>query len=526
MKRKDGVPWAVTWDANRRDTFMANRQLVRLTNFTRRLLRATYHEQKKLKRLEKLRARFQWRKERAEIRTAIKQSRAEKRKPALRARSRNNMNRVVFPTCEWRMYNTYAQKYMGQWEYGDKGAMVDYHPILKLDPPRNWTYAQRTRANSLSASVSLDLGPANRINLPACKLGLIGLKAYPMTLDITKPLTFNNIEADNVLMKAQAKVYDAAMHMNEYVYEWRQVLMLLKDPYRTALKFARRIDKWVSRDSWIYLPSRTARKLTNGSVLISKRPTGAMLMSMRTRRVIDPVGVSKEVLDAACNRWLQYRYGIRPLVQDINTIMGMLVDSVPPPLLRKESARSWVTKTSVTSEYSYAMTPLSFKFKVTKKSGVVYSAKQWYTQDDDATPMSYKTGMHPSQFVRAMWNWIPYSFVADWIVNVDAWLAAITDVPWIKLAANVVTAKEFEHVSSRLISVTYFASPYNRCKIDGDPIGTAYSERMYRQVDRPRITSAMSPSVSRAWQSVKNAATALALIHQLKPNERGQYHAH
>lgn len=520
MKRKNTVPWAVTWDVNRRDVFMANRQLIKLTNLTRRLLRQTFKAKQKLRRLDKIRARFEWRKERAEIRKAIRALRAAKRKPGLRARSRDDMTRITFPECTWSMYGTTVKKYMGQWSAGDRGAMVDYHPILKLDPPRNWTYAQRSRANSLSASVSLDLGIANRISLPACKLGLIGLKAYPMTIDVTRPLVFNNIEADNVLMKAQAKVYDAALHMNEYVYEWRQVLGLLKDPYRTALKFHKILEKWTSRDSWLYLPQRAARRLHDGGLLISQRPTGAVLMSMRTRRVVSPVGVSKQALEAACNRWLQYRYGVMPLVYDITTVMGMLADSVPPPILKKESARSWVSKTKTTSEYSYLMTPLTFKFKVTRTTGTVYSAKQWFTQDDSAVPMSFKTGMHPSQFIRSMWNWIPYSFVADWVINMDTWLAAITDVPWVKLGANVVTGKEFEHVSSRLISVQYYASPYNQCKITGDAIGNAYSERMYRQIDRPRITAANHPSVSRAWQSVKNVATGLALIHQRIPRKR------
>ena len=519
-KRK--TPWAVTWDSVRRERFMAGREAIRLSRSTRKMFRAVARAKKALLRIERLRRRFLARLAQKLERARIRELRRKARKPSLRIRTKWGVDTKVLPYSSWWLNGTEYKRIVSTVYLGTNQAMVDYHPIERLNPPRNTTYAQKYRCNSLKASLHLTL-PTGPITLKECEFAAIGLVDNPIVQTTSTPLAFDQAEADRALLKAQAKVYDAMLHMNEYVVEYAQVLRLLRDPYRTALSFHKVLERWTRKNAWVYLPERTAknklysgnpfktRTLSNGDRLTSKVPQGAVLMSMRTKEVVSPDAVSKEVLSAACNRWLQYRYGIAPLVSDITTVMGMLVDNVPPPILKSKSARSWISRSSVTTEYSKRIPPFTFNFKVIRKKGFSYSAKQWFTQDDDRVPCSYKMGLHPSQFIKALWNATPWSFVADWVVHIDDWLTGITDVPWIKLGPNVVTAKEFEVVTSICTSVNYYADTTKRFTMNRSVLAKASMERMHRRCDQPRVTK---PTVNRAWRSFKNKATAFALLHQ------------
>lgn len=346
-----------------------------------------------------------------------------------------------------------------------------------------------------------------KIVLPKCKYGGLGLLKFPLGLDLSKSLTMDQAEVNKALIKVQAKIYAADIQMNEYLFEWRQVFKLLVNPYRTLLRMHTLLERWTRRNAWIWIPDRSLRRFGKGT-LVSKTPLGGMLMSMRTKEFVSPVGVSKRIYTEACNRWLQYRYGIVPLAMDITTVMG---DWASPKLRfprKSESARNWVYRTVQTADYTYKVTPAIFKFKVTQQTGLYYSVKQWYDMLEEP-PMSYKLGVHPSQWVKAIWNGLPWSFVADWVVNIDDYLAATTDVPWIKLGANVCTMKQFESVRSRCVGISYYASPSYPFVMDGDAIASAYAEKMYRNIDFPR---AYEPVMSKAWQTVKNAITALTLL--------------
>lgn len=528
MKQQRKIPWAVTWDSVRRERFMAGQEAIKLSRSTRKMLRSVYKAKRAFARIEELRRRHEQRLIQLRERLRIRELRKRNRIPSRRVRTRWEVNTISLPNSEWWSNGTLFKRIVSTVYLGTNQAMVDYHPIERLSPPRNTTSAQKYRCNSLKASLSLSL-PTGPITLKECEFAAIGLVDNPIVQTTSTPLVFDKTEAKDVLLKAQAKVYDATLHMNEYVVEYAQVLRLLRDPYRTALSFHKVLERWTRRNAWVYLPERTAkgklfngsplktRTLSNGDKLTSKVPQGAVLMSMRTKETISPDAVSKQVLSAACNRWLQYRYGIMPLVSDITTVMGMLVDNVPPPILKSKSARNWVARSKVTTEYSKRIPPFVFNFKITRVKGHSYSAKQWFTQDDDRVPSSYKMGLHPSQAAKILWNSIPWSFVVDWVVNIDNWLTGITDVPWIKLGPNVVTAKEFEVVTSVCTSVNYYADPTKRFTMSRSVLAKASMERMNRKCDQPRVTT---PTVNRAWRSFKNKATAFALLHQTLLNRR------
>lgn len=262
----------------------------------------------------------------------------------------------------------------------------------------------------------------------------------------------------------------------------------------------------------MWVPSRSYRKLANGDVLVNKLPLGGVLMSMRTKRLLDPVKASKQVVDAACNRWLQYRYGIAPLALDITTVMDLWLNPQLPQEDFKRSARHWVSKTKTVSFSTLRWGPLMFYFKRTRETGLYYSAVQ-HAKLVGSAPLAYKLGLDPSQWLRVIWNTIPYSFVADWLVDVDKWLTSRIDVPWITPLSNSVTAKRFDKVTSVCYKVA--ETSYGRLgKLSTQPVAVSLYEAINRHIDLPKPAS---PPISRKWSTLKNEATALALALNLFP---------
>lgn len=507
--REKGPKWPDKFTI-RGDTVMQSRS-------TRRMKRLAYKLSKTLRRIKKLLARQAAIAANLETRRSVKRLKAAKRLPQQRVRSMDLFTDEKVPDPVTYYRNAVGGlTSIGLWPlsrtatWGIRRAIVDVKPILLLDPPHSPVTIGSVRVNSLKAAI--DLVPAIKSRpihrQPMSKWPWKGLQNHGILTTLPQPISFDMSNANKALQGAIAKVYEADLNSNEYIVEWRQVIGLLRDPLKTVKVFHKVLERWTRRDAWIWVPQRRYRKFGKGT-LVSRAPTGGVLMSMRTKRELDPSTVSKTVLNAACNRWLQYRYGIVPLMSDLTTVYGLWLEPIQPPRLKSKSARYWVQKSVKThSTYSLRQGPFDCTFKRVKTTGEFYAAKVWYNKQEDKVPTSYKYGMHPSQFVNVLWNATPYSFCADWVINHDEWMTSQRHVPWIQLQGNVVTRKVFE--SFRTICVSAQDINYGeRGVITGTPLATIHLESINRKVDLPRT---MEPFLSTAWTSVKNAMTAATLV--------------
>lgn len=242
-------------------------------------------------------------------------------------------------------------------------------------------------------------------------------------------------------------------------------------------------------------------------------PTGGVLMSMRTKRTLSPTEVSDQMLTAAANRWLQYRYGIAPAVLDITTAISWYQGNLEKPWKRNDSARHTVSKSEKHTDYVTNTQTFSRTFHVSEKKGETYSAKMWYNIKYEP-PLYYKLGVHPSQWLNVLWNALPYSFVADWFVNLDDWLTASRNPPWIEFGPNVVTYKVYQKIVARCIKVEprYYPGPTYKLEVlPGLPTAVAVRESIRRELDLPRPTDLWADN---RWTSLKNILTGLALIYE------------
>lgn len=116
-------------------------------------------------------------------------------------------------------------------------------------------------------------------------------------------------------------------------------------------------------------------------------------------------------LDNASGRWLELRYGWRPLIKDIYSLADTIAKSQEPRKVRIRLSES------------------SPEFKPKSNSGL-YTAEgsgrkgvQLIAYIDEILPtLGDRMGLHDPASV--MWELLPFSFVADWLYPVGNWLEA------------------------------------------------------------------------------------------------------
>lgn len=120
------------------------------------------------------------------------------------------------------------------------------------------------------------------------------------------------------------------------------------------------------------------------------------------------------------DEWLNYRYGIMPLVYSYRDILKTINRG------QEITARS--VRTIYPTTTGSAMPPASSTYKVRDAFGSVIvrgTAYQFFRSDEVARFSGY--GINP--FVTA-WELIPYSFVFDWFMDVGTYVTAVTSQVW------------------------------------------------------------------------------------------------
>lgn len=167
-------------------------------------------------------------------------------------------------------------------------------------------------------------------------------------------------------------------------------------------------------------------------------------------------------MDFMSREWLRYRYGITPLLHDIDDICKLANTPLLSPRLtaRGKAEVDHPPVNEVASEVIphgdtswVGGSTRSTKLKATARAGVLYE-HEMSLQD--------RYGYSLEQLTSTAWELVPYSFVVDWLVNVNDWIAAITPKVGVKVLAEwTTTIVEFHGAA------TAYANP--------GPAGTYYS---------------------------------------------------
>lgn len=231
-------------------------------------------------------------------------------------------------------------------------------------------------------------------------------------------------------------------------------------------------------------------------------------------------GYSKAALEALSSSWLSFRYGIVPLVMDIQSILDVTSSLLNTEKLYRAKGRSPVVTLGSSSKvikYSIVGITMEWDQKTTKE--VVANARVYFKVTNSATKLSLmldKLGLSPHMVPSLIYEKIPYSFVLDWVVNVGDWLAAVTPKSNYETIANCVTCKTVTTIerTSRSVVDTYKNS-YPRCA--SKMVST--TEVVDRQVDLPFPSL---PPVVVNLRDFRRVIDAIFLVWQRLPKRYGQ----
>lgn len=146
------------------------------------------------------------------------------------------------------------------------------------------------------------------------------------------------------------------------------------------------------------------------------------------------------------SKWLEYRYGWTPLLGSINGLVSALQRE---QVLLRQTARgkASVPDQSVTSSSSGVVTSNANSVQnITRsktwsvRAGVLYQ---------HSIRLENSLGFAPHDIPSSTWELVPFSFVADWFVNVGDWIRAVTPKKGVTILADWTTVE-----SNELILVT------------------------------------------------------------------------
>jgi hypothetical protein len=124
---------------------------------------------------------------------------------------------------------------------------------------------------------------------------------------------------------------------------------------------------------------------------------------------------------SASGLWLQYRYGIKPLLGDMEHILKTIREF--SPRTERRSTRSTLSLYGTGVVQGHTITPVGLD--VTWVNSIQDRIKLRAMSLDEVDTSFYKElGFGEKSLMTLPWELIPYSFVADWFLNVGDYLNA------------------------------------------------------------------------------------------------------
>lgn len=135
----------------------------------------------------------------------------------------------------------------------------------------------------------------------------------------------------------------------------------------------------------------------------------------------------KRQLSYLSSKWLEYRYGLMPLLLDVQSLQDLYIQDTVRSVdeIRKSSAKKYREKILILNENGgYTRTAhmwtMNWNYRVHQEYQVTCHVYYRVTDADSAS----RLGMSIQQLPSLAWELVPYSFVVDWVFNIGDWLKA------------------------------------------------------------------------------------------------------
>jgi hypothetical protein len=272
--------------------------------------------------------------------------------------------------------------------------------------------------------------------------------------------------ADSSAAKAFAKLNDVDVEVGVILGELRETLHMLSNPFEALSKFFR------SRD-----------------------------VLRRRRKEIGVPHLSKDI-------WLQYRYGLRPLLKDISDAINFVQKKVDKDFNRLRSVRAGCSYETNSASISANHTTGYWLWNVLRSTNTKTTSNTIvYYKLDYAASKAVTLGLHPLQFPEVAWELVRYSFVVDWFLNVGRWLRSLRPLIGMTYIGSCTSQKITIDATSETFRITYNGNP--PCP---GTVGEKYRWTSNTLIRKVGTTPSLLPTVNPRALSFTQALDSLALI--------------
>jgi hypothetical protein len=216
--------------------------------------------------------------------------------------------------------------------------------------------------------------------------------------------------------------------------------------------------------------------------------------------------LTKPLADFIGDNWLAYRYAYRPIVQDIQGGMDALF-RLQEPLTNRFTARGYAADT-----YTHNLDWSTGLFDYTKSTKTDISVRTGVLYEQSGTFDPY--GFGAAEIPIAVWEAIPFSFVADWFVNVGSFIGALTPRAGVTRLATWTTTKTK--------STTIFTGVQPRASsgaitvLSSSPCIMTYESEALQRVPGVQLGLAYNPlPYPKDWFGGRRVADSLALANSI-----------
>jgi len=227
------------------------------------------------------------------------------------------------------------------------------------------------------------------------------------------------------------------------------------------------------------------------------------------------------VSKANANAWLEYRYGWKPILMDADMIFQHAHRVRNDYRLQRLVARHQIEHTcesnkefNVAGVGTWSTASIVGHANVTLKqraaAGVVYEVLPRTSTEALQTFL----GARPKDLPATLWEILPYSFVADWFVNVGSWISAVTPVSDINVLGHWNSTVE-QTTRTQSASSLYFplvSGDVHQTLFGNLPGSSTFEDQVRRFCTRPLPSL---PAVTSKTMSLLHSVDGLSL--SLKP---------
>lgn len=222
-----------------------------------------------------------------------------------------------------------------------------------------------------------------------------------------------------------------------------------------------------------------------------------------------PRNVRRSV-SAITNAWLQIRYGVIPVVQEINTYWqeferNFSLDLNPLRKTRAGTSNSSLTNSRFTRTFGGGYfrgtedVTLTTRLHATNYYRVVESVNSNY-------------GLNWQGLVQTAWELIPYSFVIDWFADVGGWLGTVLPNSSVSDLGNCLSTTNESVFKCTVEGASYSSTVSSRYPNTG--VNNVYTQTRRSYLRNVNLALPALPQVRWGLNSLKRSLDSVSLLHQ------------